>query len=287
MTAPTRPVLRYHGGKFRTAPWIIQQLPAHGVYVEPFGGAASVLMLKQRVAAECYNDLDENVVNLFRILRQPYLAAELQRRVMLTPFAREELEVAFEAPVDEMDAAHKLIVRSFLGRGSDASTRQGKSGFNTLLSEERALPAYAFASWPDAIPVFTERLRGVLIENAPALEIIERFDTPNTLTYVDPPYLHSTRTALRGRAPGKHGYKHEMLEADHIALAEALHRTVGMVAISGYPSALYNDLYSTWRRTSTKSIIEGGKVRNEVLWLNPACAGELDRNRSQMGMFDD
>lgn len=283
--APTRPVLRYHGGKFRMAPWIIGQLPKHGVYVEPFGGAASVLMLKPRVAAECYNDLDSNVVNLFRILREPYQAAELQRRVALTPYARDELDRAHEDPVDDMDAAHKLIVRAFLGRGSDAATRQGTSGFSTLLSEERALPAFAFAAWPDAIPSFTDRLRGVVIENRPAIEIIQRFDTPNTLTYVDPPYMHSTRTSLEGRSKKTHGYKHEMTDADHIALAEVLHQVKGMVALSSYPSDLYAQLYAGWTCTTNKAIADGGKVRQEMLWLNPACSHAMGNQRAQRNLF--
>lgn len=287
MNAITRPVMRYHGGKFRLAPWIIAQFPKHAVYVEPFGGAASILLLKQRVAAECYNDLDGNVVNLFRILREPYLAAELQRRVALTPFAREELELAYEPAVDNMDAAHKLILRSFLARGSDSATRQCRSGFSTLLSEERALPAAAFASWPEAIPTFTERLRGVVIENCPAIDIINRFDTPSTLIYADPPYLHSTRSSLKGRSAKSHGYKHEMTDVDHAELAAVLRKAKGMVAISGYPSDLYNDLYAGWSRRTTKAIAELGTARTEVLWLNPAAQAALDRENAQQPLFSE
>lgn len=119
----TRPALRYHGGKFRLAPWILGFFPRHQTYVEPFAGAASVLMLKGRVGAECLNDLDGNVVNLFRVLRDVDSALELQRRVALTPFARDEFEWSYEPPTDDLDAAHKLVVRSFMGHGSDSATR--------------------------------------------------------------------------------------------------------------------------------------------------------------------
>lgn len=285
MTAPTRPVLQYHGGKFRIAPWILSHFPQHNVYVEPFGGAASVLLQKTRVAAEVYNDVEHGIVGLFRILREPYQAAELQRLMELTPFARDQLDWAHEPAISEMDAAHKLLVRSFLGRGSDASTRQGKAGFKTLLSDERALSAQAFARWPDCIPMFTERLRGVVVENRPAIEIIEQFDTPGTLIYADPPYLHSTRSALRGNRSKKHGYKHEMTDADHRDLASVLHGARGMVVLSGYPSDLYQELYADWQQHTTSSVADLGTKRTEVVWLNPACSDALERESAQQSLF--
>lgn len=196
----SRPVLRYHGGKFRLAPWILSFFPPHRCYVEPFGGAASVLMQKERCAAECYNDLDSRVVNLFRVLRDPATAAELRRRVELTPYARAEFEWSYEPAVDDIDDAHKLIVLSFMGQGSDSSTRSCRTGFRSKLSDGRAFPAYEWASWAEAIPAFTERLRGVLIENRDALEVIQRCDSPGTLIYADPPYCHETRTALHAAA---------------------------------------------------------------------------------------
>lgn len=282
MTAPARPVLQYHGGKFRLAQWILTHFPKHSVYVEPFGGAASVLLQKPRVAAEVYNDVEHGIVNLFRILREPYQAAELQRLMELTPFARQQLEWAYEPAVSDMDAAHKLLVRSFLGRGSDSATRQCRVGFKTLMSEERSLPAQAFATWPDSIPVFTERLRGVVVENAPANEIINRFDTPNTLIYADPPYLHSTRTAMKGPA---HGYKHEMTDDDHRALANVLREARGMVVLSGYPSDLYQELYGDWVRHTTSAVADLGTKRTEVVWLNPACSEALERESAQQSLF--
>jgi DNA adenine methylase len=219
MTEVTRPALRYHGGKFRLAPWILEFFPPHKVYCEPYGGAASVMLLKPRVGAECYNDLDSRVVNLFRVLRDPDKALELQRRVALTPFARDEFEWSYEPIVDELDDAHKLVVRSFMGHGSDSATRGCRTGFRTKITDGRVLPAVEWSSWSDAIPALTRRMRGVLIENREATWVIERMDGPGTLHFVDPPYVHSTRSALTGRSAKTHGYRHEMDDQAHRQLA--------------------------------------------------------------------
>jgi DNA adenine methylase len=276
MSNVTRPALRYHGGKFRLAPWILSFFPRHQCYVEPFGGAASVLLLKERVGAECYNDLDSQVVNVFRILRDPTAALELQRRVALTPFARDEFDWSYEPAVDELDAAHKLIIRSFMGHGSDSATRGCRTGFRSKLTDGRVLPAYEWATWVDAIPAFTRRLAGVVIENRNALEVIERLDSPGTLIFADPPYVHSTRSALQGRSSGTHGYRHEMDDEQHRQLAALLHQVQGMVVLSGYASDLYdNELYPNWERFERKHVADGGRSRTEVVWINPACSDAL------------
>lgn len=279
MEKPIRPVLRYHGGKWRLAPWILSFFPPHKVYVEPFGGAASILMLKERVNAECYNDLDSRVVNLFRVLRDEQKATELRRRLELTPYAREELEWAFLPPEDELDDAQKLIVLSFMGQGSDSATRGHRTGFRSRFSNDgRQLPSMEWATWPESIPVFTRRLTGVTIENRNALEVIERVDSTDTLFYVDPPYVHSTRTT--GGA-GK-GYRYEMTDEDHRQLAEQLHKVKGMVIVSGYPAALYDrELYRDWIRFERRHIADRGKQSVEVIWINPACAAA----QAQQEMF--
>lgn len=279
----TRPALRYHGGKYRLAPWIISFFPQHHTYVEPFGGAASVLLRKERCISECYNDMDGNVVNLFRILRDVDRAAELKRRLELTPFARDEFDWSYEPVTDEMDAAHKLIVRSFMGHGSDSATRSCRTGFRSKQTgSRRALPSMEFSTWPDSIPVFTRRLRGVLIENRDAFEVIERMDSPSTLIYADPPYCFSTRSSLVGRSKKTHGYTHEMTDDDHRRLAVALNKASGMVVLSGYPSELYDkDLYSTWTRFEKRAMADSGKARTEVVWLNDACADALESEASQ------
>src|SRR5947207_30368 len=124
-----RPMLRYHGGKWMLAPWIISHFPNHRVYVEPFGGAASVLLQKSRCYAEVYNDLDSEIVNLFTIVRErgPELASALE----LTPFARDEYKHSFEIHPDPLEQARRTVIRSYCGFGSNSLCRSVKSGFRS------------------------------------------------------------------------------------------------------------------------------------------------------------
>lgn len=276
MVVPNRPVLRWHGGKWVMAPWVISHFPSHQLYAEPFGGAASVLMRKPRARAEIYNDLDETVVNLFRVLRDPLSAGELTRRLRFTPYARAEFEWSYGEPVDAIDKAHRTIVRSFMGFGSDSVTRSCRTGFRAALTGSAdAFPSREWADWPDCVALFTARLAGVLIECRPALEIIDRADAPETLFYLDPPYLLGTRTAMADGRAAVHGYVHEMTDADHAALLDRALRIEGMVVLSGYPSALYDEALAGWQRVERIAMADGAKPRTEVLWLNPACAARL------------
>ena len=267
---PRRPVLRYHGGKWRAAETILAHMPDHRCYVEPFGGSAAVLMQKKRVAAECYNDLDGRIVNIFRILQDPNKAELLRRRCYFTPFSRAEYERFYEPAEDEIDDAWKIIGLSFFGHGSDAATRSCRTGFRAKLSDGRALPASEWANWTEEVPAFIERLRGIVIEQRDAIEVIERFDKEDTLFYVDPPYLHETRSAYRGGP--SHGYRFELSDEGHEALAKKLCELKGMVLLSGYCSPLYEKLYPKWDRIAFLCLADGARPRTEVLWLNPAAA---------------
>lgn len=280
--APSRPVLRWHGGKWRLATWIISHFPPHAVYVEPFGGAASVLLRKPRLAAEVYNDLDENVVNIFRVLRDAAAAADLHRRLSLTPFARSEFNWSYEPATDEIDAAHKMIVRSFMGHGSDSVTRSCRTGFRAKMTDSRALPSQSWATYADAVPVFTRRLMGTVIEQRPAVEVIARYDTPHTLFYVDPPYLHATRTSLTGRSKNTHGYAHELTDTQHAELIDLLQTVEGFVVLSGYRSDFYSDRLTGWWSVACETFADGARPRTEVLWLNPACAEALHAVRAPL-----
>lgn len=285
MIEVTRPALRYHGGKFRLAPWILQFFPKHSAYAEPYGGGASVLLLKDRCPAECYNDLDGRVVDFFRVLRDPAKSAELQRRVALTPYSRAELEWSFGEPIDDIDQAHMLVVRSFMGHGSDSACRTTRTGFRSRLTDGRALPSSEWRTWPESIPVFRDRLAGVLLENDEATRVIDRMDSPTTLIYCDPPYVHSTRSALTKGTSTTNGYRHEMTDDDHRALADRLHRCVSMVVISGYPSPLYRDMYAGWETHQRSHVADRARMRTEVVWLNPACSVALHRARG--GLFSE
>lgn len=274
----TRPALRYHGGKFRLAPWVLDFFPPHLTYVEPFGGAASLLLKKPRSRAECYNDLDGRIVNFFRVLRDPAKSIELQRRVALTPYARDELEWSLGGPADgadDVDAAHRLVVRSFMGHGSDSATRTTRTGFRARLTDGRALPSAEWSTWADSIPAFRDRLAGVMLENDDAISVIGRMDSPTTLIYCDPPYVHSSRSAMTGRSSTTNGYLFEMTDFDHRMLADRLHRCAGMIVLSGYPSAMYQELYGDWVSHQRQHVADRAKMRTEVVWLNPACSTAL------------
>jgi DNA adenine methylase len=265
--APARPVLRYHGGKWRLAPWIISNFPTHKTYVEPFGGGASVLMRKPRSYAEVYNDLDGDVVNLFRVLRDPALAHSLRQALELTPFARDEHKESYEQSGDPVEAARRTITRSFMGFGSSGTFKY--TGFRTNTKRTGTIPAHDWRGYPDEIPAIVDRLRGVIIENRPAVDVIRQYDGPDTLHYVDPPYVHSTRGA-------SNRYRFEMDEAEHRQLADALHGAFGSVIVSGYACELYDmDLFSTWKRVERNTHADDHTNRVEVLWVSPK-AQQLD-----------
>lgn len=273
-----RPVLRYHGGKFDLAKWVLAHFPEHQCYVEPFGGGGSVLMRKKPARAECYNDLDGLVVNVFRVLRDPAKAAELQRRIALTPFARAEFEWSYQDPLDDIDSAHKLIIKSFMGHGSDGATRSCRTGFRAKATGSyRAFPSNAWAQWHESILLFTERLKPVLIEQRDGIEVMQRLDSAFTLHYVDPPYVAATRTAIADGRGKTHGYRHEMSDDDHCRLLDTLRELQGMVVLSGYPHELYDASLRDWRRVTTTALADGARQRTEVLWINPACCAALGR----------
>lgn len=273
MSPITRPVMRYHGGKFGSrgsvADRIIRSFPPHRVYVEPYGGGASVLMRKPRSYAEIYNDRAGYVVAVFRVLRDPLKAARLQELLRLTPFARDEMVLTGEAMLeglDDIELARRVIFRSFAGFGSAASNPRYNTGFRSNSNRSHTTPALDWSNYPGTIPFFTERLQGVVIENREALEIIEQHDGPDTLHYVDPPYVHSSRSQKRRR---EREYQHELTDADHDALAERLHRLSGMIVLSGYHSPLYDRLYSEWEQVEFRALADGAQPRREVLWFNP------------------
>lgn len=264
-----RPVLHYHGGKFRLAPWIISNFPPHRFYVEPYGGAASVLMQKPRSFGEVYNDCWSVVVNIFRILRDPVQAAQLEQLLRLTPFSREEFDAPWPGSDESpLEVARRSILGSFAGFGSASINNSHSTGFRSHSNRSHTLPAHDWASYPDHIRLFTDRLRGVTIEHRPACDVIQQHDTADTLFYVDPPYVHTTRNLRRGNAH----YAHEMTDAEHLHLAEVLHGVAGMVVLSGYRCELYERLFGAWERVERETFADGASPRVESLWLNPACS---------------
>jgi len=194
---PTRPILRYFGGKWMLAPWIIKHFPAHRIYVEPFGGAASVLMRKPRAYSEVYNDLDGEIVNVFRVLQDAGTRTQLEQLVRLTPFARREFELSYEPADDPVEHARRKIFRSMAGFGSDALQATWTTGFRGNAQRSGTMPAHNWATYPEQLRAFGARLAGVVIECVEAERLIEMHDTPETLFYCDPPYVWHTRANRR------------------------------------------------------------------------------------------
>jgi DNA adenine methylase len=275
MNAVTRPVLRWHGGKWRLAPWIIAHLPPHRCYVEPFGGAASVLLRKARAHAEIYNDLDDEAVNLFRVLRDRAAAARLIGQLRLTPFARREFEASYESAAEPVERARRFVAMSFMGFGSNAHTRHS-TGFRANSNRSGTTPAQDWANFPAALAAIVERLQGVIIESRDAIQVMRAHDGADTLHYVDPPYVHATRCPSPGHHPDYRGYQHELGDDDHRRLIEVLRALSGMVVLSGYPSALYAELLPDWRRETRISHADGARERIECLWINAQACARFD-----------
>jgi DNA adenine methylase len=259
-----RPPVKWHGGKFYLCHRIIEKFPPHDTYVEPFGGAASVLLNKPPSPVEVYNDLDQRITRLFRVLRDH--GQELQRRLSLTPYSEIEFKESEKDVVDEIEQARRDFVRwrlSLGGRGDSFSFTLHRvrrdmadvvSGYLSMIDEQ--------------LPLIVERLRRVEIVCRPALEVIRVWDSPTTLVYCDPPYLPSTR-----HEGSRSIYGCEMSDEEHRELATALKTCKGKVVLSGYPSALYGQLYGAWRTVTfdMANHAAGGRSKGrkeETLWMN-------------------
>jgi DNA adenine methylase len=278
VTTVTRPAIRYHGGKFRIASWVLSHFPPHELYVEAFGGAAGVLLQKPRAPAEVYNDLDGDIVNFFRVLREPDQRQQLETLLALTPWAREEFEWAWQPSEDPVERARRTAIRAMMGFGS-AGASKGTTGFRVDVDRDYGGGPQYWQRYPEQIRVAGQRMQGVLVEHRPAIDVLQAFDTPRTLHYVDPPYVHETRV-MRNRT-----YRHEMTDEEHAHLLDALRKLKGMVVVSGYPTRLYADRLADWHSTSMQARISagrGGGTRTEVLWINPACRAALDGNTGSL-----
>lgn len=273
MSVCTRPLLRYFGGKWRLAPWIISHFPPHEIYTEVFGGAASVLLRKPRSDQEVYNDLDGELVTLFRVLRSRR-ADELISSVALTPFSRAEFDLAYqEDAADDVEVARRLIVRSFFGYGGGLSILRRPTSFRSVNRRAGNAPVIPWAGYPDALRLIVERLQGVTIESRPAVEVLLAQDRPEALHYVDPPYVVETRSGKVSSGGLHHGYRHDMASSEHMELLEVLNGLTGRVVLSGYPCDAYDATLSGWTRVTMDARDDSAKTRTEVLWMNFDPAG--------------
>jgi DNA adenine methylase len=278
----SRPAMRYHGGKWRLASWVLSHFPPHDCYVESFGGAASVLIQKPPSHAEVYNDLDGDIANFFAVLRNPQTRLQLVEAITLTPYSRDEFNQAWEQAACPVERARRTAIRAEMGFGSAGATK-GKTGFRCDTKRPCSTAQRLWAAYPSILASIGQRFSGVLVENRDALQVMKAHDGPETLHFVDPPYMHSTRTS--GSEHGRY-YRHELDSSEHQKLIECLRQLSGMVLLCGYATPLYSDMLTGWvlkQKSSPISAHRGTSVRTECLWINPAAQAALG---DAVGLFN-
>jgi DNA adenine methylase len=246
------PVLRYPGSKWNMAEQIAASFPAHACYLEPFGGSLAVLLAKGRAEVETANDLDGDVMNFFRVLRDQ--ADHLVRAVALTPWHRDEWRACVAEPRvgERVEDARRFLVRSWQGHGGKANVATGWAHTTVSQGESPASRTWG-RDLPGRLLATVERLQGVQFESAPALDLLAKHARPDVLIYADPPYPLSTRS--------RRLYKHELTDDDQDAHP-------GPVVLSGYACPLYDDRLQGWQREEIAATAEGGRARTEIVWRN-------------------
>lgn len=256
----------WYGGKYTHLDFILPHLPTDCKhFCDVFGGSAAILINRAPVPLETYNDIDSDLVNFFRVLRDS--PVELTRAVTLTPFSREELVLACKPSkgLSYIERARRFYIRARQTRTGLAQTSSEGRWAHCVLTS-RAGMAGAVSRWlgsAEGLPEIAQRLLRVQIENSPAVEVILRYDTEDTLFYVDPPYVHDTRGDTSA-------YAFEMDDCEHEELAEVLNSARSHIVLSGYRNKLYDRLYSRWRRVDApeKTCHSVRSKRQESLWIN-------------------
>ena len=273
-----RIVFGWYGGKFSHLDWLLPLLPECHHYCEPFAGSGAVLLNRVPSPVETYNDIDGEVVNFFRVLRDQH--EELIRAIALTPFSREEYYRAIHTTngVSDVERARCFYIKARQTRTGLAQTASLGRWANCK-NTSRAGMSGVVSRWLGgvrALDDIAQRLMRVQIENRPAIDVIRLYDSPKTLFYCDPPYLHATRGDVKA-------YGFEMDEGQHREFAEVVNACSGMVAVSGYDHPLMDKLFEPgkWFKTlgARKTIHSTKGTRQEVLWTN------YDPKK-QMGLFE-
>ena len=268
LKSPKRKLIAFgwYGGKYSHLKWLLPLLPKCHHYCEPYGGSAAVLLNREPSPVETYNDIDGEVVNFFRVLRTQTDA--MIKAIALTPFSREEFYEAIYENGNEMtdlERARRFYVRARQARTGLAQTATLGRWANCK-NTSRAGMSGVVSRWlgaVDDLPQIALRLMRVQIENRPAVELIKLYDSPGTLFYCDPPYVHSTRG-------DSNAYAYEMDEDEHKKLGQVLRKCKGKVAVSGYRCKLMDDLFKGWQchEAPPKICHSVKQERSEVLWTN-------------------
>lgn len=265
-----RSPLIWFGGKGKVAQLIINYMPPHRSYIEPFGGAAHVIAQKPRAPHEVYNDIDGDLVNFIMIARdQP---EKLCRACETLPYSRELYErwKSEPMPSDPFDRAVRFFYlnRSGIAKGNGPGTYKTGWRHSTQFTQN---PAVGYQSACKLISSFSERMKGVMIEHDDFRRVIEKYDSTDTLFYVDPPYIGREKYYAGG-----------FTEKDHRELAEILNNIKGKAIVSYYDDPLLTELYPNWRREtfeSYKQVVNGDNCFAEELLL-------MNFDDGQMSIFD-
>lgn len=258
-----KPPFAYAGGKTRLAERIVSLLPEHAHYVEPFAGSLAVLLAKPQSPGETVNDIDGDIMCFWKVLRER--PDELMRVCALTPHSRLELQHARDdrQPPDELERARRTFVRISQARGGTLRTTTGWRFYAGLDVRGATMPA-TLASYVERMAPAAERLAQVSLECDDYAAVLARYDHPDTLFYLDPPYLGTTRSAGH--------YAIEMRSAgEHREFLQNITAVEGMVVLSGYASELYDTALTGWERVTFPAKTQNGSAV-EVLWFNPAAA---------------
>lgn len=253
-------VLNYHGSKKRIAAWIIQHMPSHHSYLEPYFGGGAVLFAKRPAPVETVNDLDGEVVNFFRVIQNPESREKLQEWIIYTPYARQVYdEIIRNVPEDPVGRAACFAVKCMMSQGFRMN---GDCGWKKdIYGREKAYVVKYWNELPESIACMATRLKQVQIENYPALELIKKYNHENVLMYLDPPYVTETRG-------GRKNYNHEMTDRDHMELLEAIVESRAKIIISGYDCELYDFYLGNWKKAKIAARTQDNRKRTETIWIN-------------------
>ena len=200
------------------------------------------------------------MVQFFRVLRSEQDSAKLRKALESTPFAREEFESSYERSDCPVETARRLLIRSFMGFGH-TGVFEKPTGFRANSNRSGTTPVHDWGNWPNQVPLLYDRLQGVVIENRLAVDVMTQHDGPDTLHYVDPPYVLETRGTCAA-------YRHEMTLEQHRELLNACKSMQGNVMISGYACDDYDFCLAGWFRQERQTFADGARKRTEVLWTN-------------------
>lgn len=250
-------VLKYPGAKNRIAPWICKYIPKHHVYCEPFFGSGAVFFNKEPAYNEILNDIDDDVYNFFKVLRDS--PEQLAETIKFTPYSRQEYINAYHnvPETEEVEKARLFAIKCWQGFGCG---NKYKNGFRRGIGITSPNPAKAWGKLPETLVMAAERLKNAQIEKKDAIELIKTLKGSATFVYIDPPYLQNTRK--------KYLYNHELTDERHVELLEVLLKSDCKIMISGYDNPLYDEKLSGWHKAKKNTTAERSVKRTETLWMN-------------------